>query len=148
MNSFVTGASGAGSHASIAPVPVLMAAMPLPDENVMSPPANSVVPFTTIEATTPVTAGAQPPTTAPLASSYALSWPASVAMNTRAAACSSAVTAPVGAGEGAHAVTEPPDVMRANPARAMPATCVNVPAMYQPPAPSGIIAVTSPSSRG
>jgi hypothetical protein len=30
----------------------------------------------------------------------------------------------------------------------MPAMCVNVPAMNQPPAPSPAIAVTSPSSRG
>src|SRR6185369_11035082 len=78
----------------------------------------------------------------------ALSSPSLVATNTRAAACSSAVGLPVGAGLGDHAVTAPLAVTCARPGRAMPATCVNDPAMNQPPAPSGIIAVTSPSGRG
>src|SRR5436189_6391837 len=98
----------------MSPEVVLMAAMPLPDVavpviwNETSPAANSVVPLTTSEPTAPVSAGDQPATTAPPASSNALSSNASVAMNTRPAACPSAVTTPPGAGLGAHAVTEPP----------------------------------------
>ena len=146
--------SGAGFQSAIAPVLVLIAAMPVPGREVLVivkltfPAAYSVVPFTAKEWTRPKTWGVQPAILLPVASSYAATPPASVATNSRVPWCSRLVRLPGGTGFGVHAASEPSASTRAYPGRAMPATCVNVPPMNDPPEPSATVAVTSPSRRG
>ena len=113
-----------------------------------APATNSVDPLTAIELTGPKISGAQPPIAAPVASSYALSSLASVATNTRDAECSRQVGDALGGGFGVHGATDPSARTWASSWCSMPATCVNVPPMNQPPAPSVTMAVTPPSRRG